>query len=287
MDLTPGALQRIEAPADLGDLRAWPGVELPGLARSADVYAWLPPGYDDGDQRYPVLYLHDGHNLFLPGRSFAGATWDTGQAMGRLAARGLPAVVIGIPCHDQLRGEEYSPYPHPEYGGGRADDYVTFAADHLKPAVDAALRTRPEPEHTVVAGSSLGAVVSAHLWVRRPDVVGGLGLFSPAFWWPGEPALLDLERALAEGRLPGRVYLDVGGREKPDDPDTEAAYVRDAERLLGALRAAGVPVRYLYDSAALHVEAAWAERFPAAARWLLDGYRKRPHGRDDDGGALG
>lgn len=282
--LDPRDLRPVQAPAEVGDLRSWTDVDLPGLGRRAEIYAWLPPGYDDdradsGDQtqkRYPVLYLHDGHNLFLPERTFEGESWRVGQAMTSLAAQGIPAIVIGIPCHPQERGAEYTQYPHAEHGGGRAADYAAFLVDHLKPAVDAALRTRPEPEHTVVVGSSLGAVISAYLWLEHQDVFGGAGLFSPAFWWPGEQALLDLERELAQGTLQGRVYLDAGGHEEPGQPDIERAYVEDAERLLAALRRAQVPVRYVYDAAAYHFETAWAERFPAAAAWLLRGYAAAP-----------
>lgn len=128
-------------------------------------------------------------------------------------------------------------------------------------------------EAIVVAGSSLGAVVSADLWASRPDVVGGAGLFSPAFWWPGEQALADVEDAAVTRAVtvPGRVYLDVGGQEEPGDPEIQQRYVLDAERLLGSLRRAGVPVRYVYDSGARHVEAAWAERVGPAIAWLLRG----------------
>lgn len=277
LDLPP--LEPVAAPEDLGDLRSWRDVELVGLGRHAEVYAWLPPGYDDperADERYPVLYLHDGHNLFLPERTFGGSSWRTGEAMQSLAAQGIPAIVIGVPCHPEERGEEYTQYPHPDLGGGRASDYATFLVDHLKPAVDATLRTRPGPEHTLTAGSSLGGVISAYLWLEHRDVFGGAGLFSPAFWWPGEQALVDLERELSSGSLTGRIYLDVGGHEQPGDPDVERRYVEDAERLLRALRTAGVPVRYVYDSAAYHFESAWAERLPEALGWLLQGYAAPP-----------
>ncbi|WP_131105159.1 alpha/beta hydrolase [Ornithinimicrobium sufpigmenti] len=258
---------------DHGDLRSWRDVELPGLGRSAEIYAWLPPGYEERpDERYPVLYLHDGHNLFLRSRTFEGASWQVGQAMTRLAADGIPAIVVGIPCHPEQRSEEYTQYPHPERGGGRAADYAAFLVEHLKPAVDSVLRTLSGPEHTIVAGSSLGGVVSAYLWLEHQDVFGAAGLFSPALWWPGERALTDLEEALAAGRLSGRVHLDAGGHEQPDEPDIERAYVEDAERLVRALRGSDVHVRYVYDSTAYHFETAWADRFPAAAAWLLRGY---------------
>lgn len=258
-----------------GDLRSWRDVELPGLDRRAEIYAWLPPGYDGSQERYPVLYLHDGHNAFLAQRSFGGASWEVDRAMTDLARDGIPAIVVAVPCSPAARAEEYTQYPMPGEGGGRAADYAAFLVDHLKPAVDAVLRTLPGPEHTVTAGSSLGGVVSAYLWERHPDVFGGAGVLSPAFWWPGEQALLDMEASLP-GRAPGRVYVDVGGHECHEDADIERRYVEDAERLVRALRDAGVPVRYVYDAQAYHHETAWAERFPAAVRWLLRGYAVAP-----------
>lgn len=280
MKIAPGDLLPLRAEGLEGDLRSWRGVDLPGLDRSAEIYAWLPPGYEDGDERYPVLYLHDGDNMFLPERSFAGACWEVDGAMTALARDGMPAVVVAVPCHPTERGDEYTPYHLPGVGGGRADRYVSFLADHLKPAVDTALRTLTGPEHTLVAGSSLGGVVSAHAWTTRPDTFGGAGIFSPAYWWPdtelGEKALADVERALADGPPAGRVYLDVGGREHHLDEQVRRLYVEHAARLATALTQAQVPLRYVFDSAAYHFETAWAERFPAAAAWLLRGYAVEP-----------
>ena len=271
MDLHADALVPVRSPGVSGDLRRWPVTPLPGLDRAAHLWVWLPPGYNDDDTRHPVVYLHDGDNLFLREASFAGEVWHVDRAMSALAAEGTTAIVVGVPCHPTRRGEEYTPLPHPELGGGRAEDYLRFLLDELKPAVDATLRTLPDREHTVVAGSSLGAVVSAHLWRRRPETVGGVGLFSPAFWWPGEQSLVDLEEAL-EGGLTGRVHLDVGGREDPADPEREQRYVADAERLLASLRRARVPVRYVFDAVAHHHETAWAGRVREALAWLLRGY---------------
>lgn len=280
MRLDPTDLLPVRDAHLTGDLRSWRDVELPGLGRSAEIYAWLPPGHDEGVERYPVLYLHDGHNMFLPRRASGGVAWDVDRAMTDLASDGIPAIVVAVPCHPTERGEEYTPYADAELGGGRAADYAAFLVDHLKPAVDAALRTRPEREHTLVAGSSLGGLVSAYLWTTRPDVFGAAGMFSPAYYWPteelGERCLRDVERALLEDGASGRVYLDVGGHEHHLDAHVEQLYVQHAERLLGALRGAGVPVRYVYDSQGYHVESAWARRFPAAAEWLLRGYAVAP-----------
>ncbi|WP_194288647.1 alpha/beta hydrolase [Ornithinicoccus halotolerans] len=270
MQLPPPRPYPAAARLGLGDLRWWPGLALPGLDRRADVTVWLPPGYDEDTARYPVIYLHDGATLYDPAACVAGSTWRAHEALAAAAAAGLPAVAVGVPCSADGRHLEYTPFPHPALGGGRGDRYVSFLADHLKPAVDAALRTRAEARHTVVAGSSLGGVISLHAWSTRNDVFGAAGCLSPAFWWSPEQ-LPPVAAALAAGQLGGRVYVDVGGREDPQDPPTQRAYVTDTEALVSELRRAGVPVRYLYDSTAEHHETAWAERFPAALRWLLSG----------------
>lgn len=270
----PGPLQRYpRRHGATGDLRRWRDVELPGLGRRSDLYVWLPPRYDrHRSQRYPVVYLHDGDNLFDRRKAFAGVTWEADRALMALHDEGHDVIAVGVPCSPHRRIEEYSPYHQRGLGGGDADAYVAFLTDHLKPWVDAALRTRPEREHTMIAGSSLGGVVSLHAWLRRPDVFGGIGAFSTAFWVPGERHLRELEEALAAPHPPTRFYLDVGGREIPDAAHRQDAYQRDTERVVGAMQRAGVPLLYTYDSQAYHFENAWAARLPAALSWLTAGY---------------
>ncbi|MBN8882805.1 MAG: alpha/beta hydrolase [Salana multivorans] len=281
MHLDPARLAPVVDDDTVGDLRAWTDIDLPGLDRRADLSVWLPSGYDDAAasaRRYPVVYLHDGGNLFLRATSFAGATWRVGEAMSALDAEGIPAIVVGIPSHPTDRAGEYTPHPHAEHGGGRVEEYAVFLADHLKPAIDRTLRTEPGPTSTIVAGSSLGAIASAYLWQTRPESFGGAGLFSTSFWFPGERAIDDLAAALREPRTGARVYLDVGGREGANAFEAEVQ-VSTSELALRALRASDVPVRYVYDSTAPHHEDAWAERLPAALRWLLAGWDAgRPRG---------
>ena len=240
---------------------------------------WLPPGYHRSRRRYAVIYLHDGANLFDSKVSFAGVTWSADRALMSLHEQGLDVIAVGVPCSTDRRIEEYSPYHQKGVGGGDADRYVAFLADHLKPWVDQTLRTRPEREHTLIAGSSMGGVVSMHAWVVRPDVFGGIGAFSTAFWVPGEPHLRDIETALAGVHPPTRFYLDVGGREEPAHPLLQKEYVAGTERVVTALRTTGTPVRYVYDSVAYHFESAWAERLPSALAWLLQGYAVEPPAR--------
>lgn len=280
MLLALGDLAPVTDPDAVGDLRAWKSVVLPGLGRTADILVWLPPGYDDpanAARRYPVVYLHDGGNLFLGATSFDGTTWRAGEALSALAAEGIEAIAIGIPSSETDRLGEYTQYAHPEIGGGRGESYARFLTDELRPAVEKVLRIEPGPASTVVAGSSLGGVISAYLWQTRPEIYGGAGLFSTAFWVPGERALTDLARAARQEHPGARVYLDVGGSEGDEGAQAQAAYVADTERAVRVLRGARIPVRYVFDSVAIHHESAWGERLPAALRWLLRGWnRSRP-----------
>lgn len=274
---SPPPLTRYRSSRVQGDLRVWRGLPLTGLRRRADVTVWLPPGYAAGaaaGRRYPVAYLNDGQNVFDPVTAFVGTTWQADRAGLALHEQGLDVVLVAIPSARTVRGAEYTPYANPHLGGGRADAYLRTVTDVVKPLVDAAVATSPGPQDTVIVGSSLGGVVSLHAWLSRPDVFGGAGVFSPAFWWSPQN-LTALDEGLRRPEIVAgarRVYLDVGGREVPGSPTVQAAYVRDTERAFSALREAGVPVRYVYDAVAAHSEPAWAERLPAALAWLLRGY---------------
>jgi Predicted hydrolase of the alpha/beta superfamily len=235
------------------------------------------PSYSaDPERRYPVVYFHDGQNVFDAATSFSGE-WGADEVLTDLAREGLEAIAIGIPNGGERRFHEYSPCPPvaaaradvPPGSGGGADAYVHFLTETVKPLVDATLRTLPGPESTSVIGSSMGGVVSLHALLTRPDVFGHAGLMSPAFWTGGDFALRQSEAA----PLPaGRVWLDVGGRES-DDPARAAAYRQDAARLAEHWQARGLGERLHFreDPQAIHHESAWRARLPAALRFLLTG----------------
>jgi len=213
--------------------------------------------------------MHDGQNLFDAATSYAGE-WRVDESMTALAAEGIEAIVVGLQNGGQDRALEYTPYPNAEYGtGGRARDYVAFLADTVKPLVDATLPTLPGREHTTVAGSSLGGLVSLYALLERPEVFSAAGVFSPAFWWTGERFLADVER---HEKLAARIYMDVGGRENPENPERSRAYVRDYERVAAILKHVGYgeqDLKLVFDLEAPHHESAWAERFPDAMHFLL------------------
>lgn len=251
----------------VGDVRVSSAVEAPMLSTDRHLLVSLPPSYTESSRSYPVVYMHDGQNLFDEATSNSGE-WCVDETIARLSEEGLEAIVVGIPHGGDARGDEYTPYPHDEYGGGDADQYLQFLFGTVKPLVDGTFHTLPDRKHTGLVGSSLGGVVSLYGFFEYPEQVGFAGVMSPAFWWPGEPMF---EYVADQSRADGRLYVDVGGRESPENPELNEAYLRDAERMVDQLGAQGFDdnLRFVVDEDAPHHESAWAERFPDAMRFLL------------------
>jgi len=148
------------------------------FVRSRDVLVWLPPGYGaDSTRRCPVLYFHDGNNVFDAATSFKGMEWGADETAGRLIRSGAlrPCILVGID-NTPDRIAEYAPVDDARHGGGQAAGYERFLAEELKPFMGRSCRTLSGPDDTGLAGSSLGALVSLDLALQRPDLFGLGGL---------------------------------------------------------------------------------------------------------------
>ncbi len=249
-------------------------------ARNVDV--WLPPGYDEATAtRYPVLYMHDGQNVFDPSTSYTHVDWGVDEAMTRLIANGhaRAAIVVAVwntPKRLQeymprkaISGDTFIPTPgDPPFPTSDivADDYLTFLVTELKPFIDAQYRTLTGPADTSVMGSSMGGLISAYAVLEYPDVFGGAGCVSTH--WP-------IAGGIVEGYLaqhlpaPGgnRFYFDYGTEA------IDAQYEPYQQRIDGVMRARGYRAgadllshRYL---GAAHNEAAWRARIEVPLMFLL------------------
>ena len=165
----------------VGNVQIYENLYSPQLDNERHIYACLPPSYDDNRTTYPVVYMHDGQNLFDDATSFAGE-WQVDETVLALSREDLEFIVIGISNGGADRLAEYSPHLHPQYGGGNADNYLSFIVNTVKPLVDKSFRTKQKPENTVIMGSSLGGLISLYAFFRYPDVFGRAGVMSPAFW---------------------------------------------------------------------------------------------------------
>ncbi len=260
----------------VGDLRVAQDVHSPELNNRRDIVVYLPPGYAQSAERYPVLYMQDGQNLFDPATSFAGE-WAVDQTMEQLSySEQLAGIVVAIPNMGVERLNEYGPFVDKHHGGGHGLPYVNFLADTLKPLIDASFRTRPEPHATGVMGSSMGGLISLYAFFRRPDIFGFAGAMSPSLWFANGAIFTFVENAHFN---PGKLYLDAGTREmggnrarqhKREQSRRYYASVRRMKRVL--VRKGYRPLRdilHVEEQWAGHNESAWNRRLPRALSFFL------------------
>jgi predicted alpha/beta superfamily hydrolase len=218
--LVVGSILMAGGPSLAGDAPAPTPLAGPGITGTIERYAsmpsrfvaarhvdvWLPPGYGkDPQRRYPVVYMHDGQNLFDPATSYGNVDWAVDEVMTRLVEAGeiRPAIIVGI-WNTAKRREEYMPQRAVQgtvrFNVPGADDirpqdvisdrYVAFIVEELKPFIDGAYRTLPGRADTYVMGSSMGGLVSQYAMSRHPETFGGAGCVS-THWPAGDGIALD------------------------------------------------------------------------------------------------
>ncbi|MEM0998165.1 MAG: alpha/beta hydrolase-fold protein [Bacteroidota bacterium] len=236
---------------------------LPQLGRNRRIWVYLPQDYFTGNADYPVLYLHDGQNLFDVAYTAFGTEWAIDESMEMLQDSGYPpAIIVGVDNGGLDRINEYSPWVNLQYGGGEGDAYLDFLVNTLKPFIDGYFRTKPQREHTALMGSSLGGLITLYGGLQRQDIFSRLGVFSPSFWFDDS----CYTQASAQGRQQAmRIYLLAGGQESP-------TMVPNLVAMEDTLLAAGFPaleVRTVVQPDGQHSEWFWAREFPEAYKWLF------------------
>jgi predicted alpha/beta superfamily hydrolase len=266
----------------VGDVRTLDSIYSPELRNQRKLYVYLPPSYANSDQRYPVIYMQDGQNLFDQALSYAGE-WQVDETMEALSRAGIEAIVVGVPNTGARRVDEYSPFKDQRlHKGGRGDWYVAFLANTVKPLIDRDFRTLPEREHTGVLGSSMGGLISLYAFFCRPEVFGFVGAMSPSLWFAQAAIFSYVQQADPQ---PGRIHLDIGTHEGSDTRIVSGAvstytsrYLSSAHRMRELLDRKGYrlghDLQYQEEEEATHNEAAWARRLPGALRFLLARYQR-------------
>jgi predicted alpha/beta superfamily hydrolase len=246
----------------VGSIKQLDRLHSPELGNDRGLLVYLPPSYNTGVQRYPVLYMHDGQNLFDPATSFAGE-WAVDQTLEAASEKGLEAIVVAIPNMGPERSNEYSPFADPKNGGGKGELYLRFIVETVKPLIDRDFRTQPQRESTGIAGSSMGGLISLYAFFRCRHVFGFAGVMSASLWFANRAILDWVERQTFAG---GRIYIDVGMKEGQKTVD-------DVMRLRDILEAKGYrnlhDLLCVVDTAGDHSERAWARRLHRKLRFLL------------------
>lgn len=248
------------------------------LGNRRNVWVYYPPSYSENPlARYPVVYMHDGQNLFDPSFAFGGNTWKVSETLNAGIDAldpnySIPEVLVVGPENTSDRIYEYTPTvgDDPDYNGGGGDKYLRFLIEELKPVIDRDLRTIPTAAATAMAGSSLGGLISAYAGTRRADVFGRVGIFSPSTWWDGRYIIGAVK---ASTQRPVRVYVDSGDSGASKDDVDNTRDLAQAYRDIG-YKDAGRPddnLLYVVQRGGQHNEVYWAQRLPAAFRFLLKG----------------
>ncbi len=221
----------------------------PGI-RPRDVQVWAPPGYEPASgKRYPVLYMHDGQNVFDPQTSTLGIAWEAGQTSERLIGEGrMRDIIIAAVDHTPERMEEYSDSP-----AGR--DYMRFIVEVLKPFIDESYSTDPARESCAVMGSSMGGLVSFLLAWKYTDVFGMAGCLSPVFVLD-DVNILPLIRDNPKPQV--RIYIDNGSRGLDQRLQAGCNLAVSELVLKGFIR--GSDLEWHFDKDDGHSEEAWRKR---------------------------
>lgn len=253
----------------------WPSFTSTVLPSTRGIWVYLPPTYLENTRaRFPVLYMHDGKNLFDAALAFGGSEWRVDETLDSGAESGdiQEVIVVGVESTADRIGE-MTPSASAEYAGsGKGSKYLAMIRGEIKPMVDQKLRTLPGRDHTFLMGSSLGGLISAYAGVTEAQTFGAVGCMSPSTWWDDRMILGELTKSKPAPGRPFRVYVDSGDAGQSMDGMADTVLLADAYRALGYTD--GKDFRYVLEPGGVHNETAWARRLPAALSFLVG---KRAH----------
>jgi predicted alpha/beta superfamily hydrolase len=233
-------------------------IEAPQLNMAKKIWVYLPKSYTaNPDKKYPVIYMHDAQNLFDKKTSHAGE-WEVDETLDRL---GADVIVIGIEHGNDKQLEELTPFKNEKYGGGKADDYLDFIVNTLKPYVDKNFRTKTKARNTTIFGSSLGGLTSFYAVLKYPEVFGKAGVFSPSFWFSKD--IYDMVEK--SKKIKAKIYFLCGDNESKD-------MVNDLNKMTKLLDENRCYCLKLQEKVIVkggqHNEKLWREGFEKAYLWL-------------------
>jgi predicted alpha/beta superfamily hydrolase len=238
---------------------------MPQLNRNRRIWMYFPPDYETSGLSYPVLYMHDGQNLFDASTAYSGE-WEVDETLNTLAQEGKHVpLVVGIDNGGGDRIDEYTPWANSQYGGGDGEKYMQFIVETLKPYIDQNYRTLSGRENTGILGSSLGGLISHYGSLKYQDVFSKAGLFSPSYWFSDSVWGFTHSTGKQEEM---RFYQLCGNSES-------AGMVGDMQRMNDSLLSIGFSQDKVFNkivAGGQHNEKLWREAFGDAYTWLFNEY---------------
>ena len=258
-------------------------IEIPQLKRSRTVWVYLPDNYKSSGEPCPVIYMHDGQNLFYDKLTAYGTAWHVDKVMDNIvAATGKGAIIIGVECYDRARLSEYSPWKmslaasisHKDFPkhnrGGEGAQYAEFFTKNLKNYVDSKYNTIKEREATAIIGSSMGGLISCYIGINHQRLYETMGLFSTYAQF--NKSALNSFLSKAPQTLPQHALIYCGGKEGDDSKRGDRIMAADSLDLYNRLSKRGIQCELLFNSDFKHIETAWGIYFDKFARDFLARY---------------
>ncbi|WP_339723254.1 alpha/beta hydrolase-fold protein [uncultured Paraglaciecola sp.] len=235
---------------------------MPELDRQRRVRVYLPPSYHTSEKSFPVIYMHDGQNLFDDKTAFAGE-WGVDETLNELAEKqGLEVIVVGIDNDADFRMNELSPWENKRFGAAQGKQYMDFIVEVVKPYIDTNFRTQSDRLHTAIMGSSMGALISHYAIHAYPQVFSKAGIFSPSYWYSQDVFSFS---KLKKAQLDARLYVMYGDKEGD-------GMIADTDKMQRQLRQQGHPRKntvFKRVPNGEHNEQLWRTEFSDAIQWLF------------------
>ncbi|MCL6296378.1 alpha/beta hydrolase [Jejuia spongiicola] len=232
--------------------------EIPQLNRKRKVSVYLPPNYETSNKHYQVLYFQDGQNVFDVKTSYTGE-WEVDETLNAMYNEmGFELIVVAIDHGGNKRLNEYSAWDHEKYGKGEGKLYLDFLVNNLKPEIDKTYRTKPDHNNTGIMGSSLGGLFAHYAAVKRPDVFGQAGVFSPSFWYAENGFKFTEEHPNNT-----KFYYLIGDQEGEE-------MVNNMNRMVELMELNGFSnIHKKIEPNGIHSESFWKTEFKQAISWLF------------------
>lgn len=235
-------------------------IKAPQLNTSKKIWMYLPKEYYTSTKKYPVIYMHDAQNLFDATTSYVGE-WNVDETLDSINAQ---VIIVGIEHGNDKRMDELTPYKNEKYGGGKADNYLDFIVNTLKPQIDKTYRTKTNSKNTAIFGSSLGGLVSFYAAIQYPKVFGKVGCFSPSFWFNRKEIF---ELMAKTKKFKTKIYFLCGDKEGDGD------MVNDMNAMEHQVNIKRCSCKMLNKKVIViggqHNEKLWREGFKNAYLWLF------------------
>lgn len=231
------------------------------LNRATTIHLHLPDDYYNSQERYPVVYMFDGQNLFVDDEATFGTCWGLEDF---LRSYDKPFVVVGIECDHRgsQRLQEYTPYVLSQTffsrttgDGAKLMDWIVH---ELKPFIDKSYRTWPHREATGIAGSSMGGLMAMYAVCHYNEVFSKAACLSPSLMIAVDETIDEMTSNFIQADM--RIYWSFGSKElSPSDRIRVQRMIQDLEEILEERGGRG---HVLILEGARHNEQSWRRQNP-------------------------